>query len=384
MNLPVPVVGQEAGPEYALDINSCLSLLDAHDHSAGSGVPITPSGLNISSDLPLNNNNLTAARSLRLQTQAALLSLPVDLGCLYRSGVDLYYNDGSGNQVRITQSGGVAGSPGSISNLVAPASASYVSGSKTFVWQSDASTPANLDAASILLRNLVASSKALTLAPPNAMGADYSLVLPSLPVAQNIMTLDASGNMGAAWNVDNSTLEVASNSIRVKNLGITTAKLADASVTQIKKAAMPAVVYPSIAGAGEIAISPSTTNRTDTSPTVVLIVSVQITTTGRPVRIQLASDATGNSSYLSSTGAAFETYFYRDSVTEIYRSSVSCGSFNDLGPNVNVRNGAIPSSAFSTIDYSLPAGTYTYSFGVAATSGGTVSTLNAVLIAYEL
>jgi len=225
MNLVLPGVGVTAGPVYATDLNASLNIIDQHDHSAGNGVQITPNGININSDFSMNNNNLISAKSLRLYEQASVLSSGTDLGCLFRYGDDLYYNDGLGNHVRITQSGSIAGASGSISNLVSPASATFVSLSASVVFQSDTNTPAHLDGGSVLLRNLVANSKALTLSPPNSMASDYSLVLPSLPASQKIMTLDASGNMSAPYVVDNSTIEISSNTIRLKDAGITTAKL---------------------------------------------------------------------------------------------------------------------------------------------------------------
>lgn len=220
MNLPVPVVGQEPGPDYANDVNNSLNIVDGHNHSTGYGVQITPTGLDINADLPINNNNLTLVRTLRLMPQVSTPIGPLDLGALYETGVDLYYIDGAGNNVRITQGGSVAGAPGSISNLVSPASASYNAGSSTFVWQSAVSTPANMDFAAATLRNLVANSKGLTLQPPAAMASDYTLVLPPLPVSQKIMTLDASGNITAPYVVDNSTITISSNTIQVATNGI--------------------------------------------------------------------------------------------------------------------------------------------------------------------
>lgn len=234
MMLPVPGVGVTEGPQYASDINSCLTLIDAHNHSSGQGVQITPSGLDISSDLSFQNHNATLLRTARFSQQSGVLALASDLRCLYAVNDDLYYNDGAGNNVRITQSGAVAGTPGSIANLVSPASASYVSLDATFVWQSDANTPANMDMGGIILRNILANSKGLTITPPAAMGSDYSIILPALPASQKIMTLDASGNMTAPYVVDNSTIEVSSNTIQVKDLGITTAKLASSAVIMSK------------------------------------------------------------------------------------------------------------------------------------------------------
>lgn len=301
MNMPLPVVGVDPGPDYATDLVSCLTILDGHDHSAGNGVAISPDGLNINSDLSFNNSNLTQARSLRLYPQSVALSAPTDIGCLYEVGDDLYYNDGSGNHVRITQSGAVAGTPGSIANLVSPASATYVSGTSTFVWQSDVLTPANMDGASYIFRNLTASSFGLTLSPPNAMGANYALVLPSLPASQKFMTLDASGNMGAPWAVDNSTLEISSNTVQVKDLGISQAKLANNSVgtaqlidLNVTKAKLSASNNQSSADAGS--------GTTSTSFVDVPGMSVTITTTGRPVLIFVSGGSSGSPAYCGLSG----------------------------------------------------------------------------------
>src|SRR4051812_20022083 len=99
MSLPVPVVGVDPGPDWALNINVALTLLDQHDHSPGKGVSITPLGMNISSDLSFAQNNATMLRSARFASQSAALAGASDLGCLYEVGNELYYNDGLGNQV---------------------------------------------------------------------------------------------------------------------------------------------------------------------------------------------------------------------------------------------------------------------------------------------
>src|SRR6185437_5151905 len=103
MNLVIPTVGVDPGPDWASNINSSLTILDGHDHSSGKGVQITPSGINISSDLTMVQNNLTNVRSIRLFPQTSPLALPTDVGALYESGVDLYYNDANGNQIQITK-----------------------------------------------------------------------------------------------------------------------------------------------------------------------------------------------------------------------------------------------------------------------------------------
>lgn len=220
MLLPIPVVGTDPGPQYATDINSCLTLIDGHNHTPGYGVAIPTDGLNINSDLTFNNFNAVSIKSVRFQSQGSPLAGATDLGCVYESGVDLWYNDGNGNQIQITSGGALAGTPGSISGLVSPASASYVALSETFVWQSDALTPANMDFASAILRNLSASSKGLTLQPPAAMAADYSITLPTLPASQKIVTMDASGVMAAAWVPDGTSITVTANQLVVVPDGV--------------------------------------------------------------------------------------------------------------------------------------------------------------------
>lgn len=222
MNLPVPVPGEESGPQWSFDLNSCMTIIDGHNHSAGSGVQINPAGININSDLPFLNNNAVSLRSSRYQVQGSLLNLATDIGCLYVSGLDLYYNDISGNQVRITQSGGVAGSPGSISNLTSPASAAYVAGNETFVWQSDANTAANMDAGSYIFRNITANSNGITVSAPSSLASNYALTWPAaLPASQKFMTMDNSGNIAAPWTTDNTTIQIASNQLSVIVSGVT-------------------------------------------------------------------------------------------------------------------------------------------------------------------
>lgn len=199
MGLPVPVVGVESGPQFASDINSCMTLIDAHNHAPGSGIQIDPTGININANLEMNSNNLIGIRTLRLVSQSAPLALPTDLSCVYSVSGDLYFNDGLGNQVRLTQSGSIVGTAGSITGLVSPATASYVAANSTFVWQSGTNIPASLDAGSVIFRKISASSPGITVRPPTAIASDYEIVWPPLPGANSFMAIDSSGNMSAPY-----------------------------------------------------------------------------------------------------------------------------------------------------------------------------------------
>lgn len=241
MQLVIPGVGNEQGPDYALDVNSSLSIIDQHDHSIGKGLPITPSGLSINADLAMNNNNLTLTRTVRFNVQGSAPSNASDLGILYEMGVDLYYKDGAGNVVRITQGGAVTGASGTITGLPSgTASASFAAG--TFVFQAATLTAANIDGASFILRNSTASSFGLTLSPPSAMAFDTNITLPVVPASQKYLAIDASGMMTAlsSTTVAIYTLTGGTNS--------TNSDLAVGSVSLVAGNARPIKIYGVSAG----------------------------------------------------------------------------------------------------------------------------------------
>lgn len=360
MGLVIPLVGQEAGPQYAQDVNTSLFSIDAHDHTPGSGVQITPQGLNISSDLPLNSNNLGTVRSVQFVSQvAALPAISPDIENIYVSGVDLYYNDGNGNQIRMTSGGNVNSGAGSISGLVSPASASYSAGTKTFIWQSDASQAANMDMGAIILRKLTTSSPGITIAPSASLSSNYTITLPAvLPSVSNILTLDNSGNLGYLSSVGQG-LAITNSTISVPNQGITQAMHAPMAIS-------------AVAGAGDLAVSPSSGNFTTGVNAAIPNFSVTITTTGRPVRVGFMADGSGStqSSKISGTGSA--DYVITNGVTDILRTNL---------------NGipAIPASSVEYIDQTvngLP-GTYTYTASVIIGSGSATVAYSS-LFAYEI
>jgi len=197
MNLPVPVVGQEPGPDWANDINACLAAIDQHTHAVGQGIQVTPAGLNINADLAFNSQNATLIRSTRFAPQVSPLALASDVGCLYVSGADLYYNDVAGNQIRITQSGSVTGATGTITGLPSSppgAGASYSAGTFTFI--SAAATLATLSVGPISIGSTTASTKQVTVSAGPTQAANYSLVLPlSQGSVGSVPVNDGSGNL---------------------------------------------------------------------------------------------------------------------------------------------------------------------------------------------
>lgn len=198
MSLPIPGVGVTEGPQWATDVNSCLTIIDAHDHTAGSGLLITPLALNINADLSFGANNILNPRSVRLATNSTPISDPNDKRAVYSAGVDLYYNDGNGIQIQLTTGGVIAGVPGNIAGLVPPASAAYDDFGNTFVWKSDApaNVAASMDFGLAVLRNLVPNAPGLTLAPAVTMASDIAITFPAaLPAATAALLMDTSGNI---------------------------------------------------------------------------------------------------------------------------------------------------------------------------------------------
>lgn len=396
MNMPVPVAGETPGPNYADDEIACYNIIDAHDHTSGSGVLITPSALNINSDLPFGGNNQTNVKSTRYSAQSVALVGASDLDCVYVVGVDLYYNDGNGNNVRITQGGNVAGSTGSISGLSAPASASFNSGTATFIWQSAANIAANMDFRSAIFRNSGVSSFGLTLSAPT-LSANYGIVLPSLPVAARFLSIDAAGNIGSTWNVDNSTIENSSGTIQVKDNGITNAKMADNSVNTAElvalsvttaKIADSAVTTAKIADANVTAIKLAAQNfatsnssasytTNSTSYTDVTNLEVNLTITGtRPVFIGMMSDGSTAAGVQMSASAGVIGLF------------VDAGARGQL--NISAPSGSgveIPPTSFWTIVpiSALSASTINIKAKAKVASGAnTMSVTNCFLTAYEM
>lgn len=227
MSLILPTVGQEPGPNWALDLNSSLSLVDQHNHAPGSGVQISPAGMNINTDLPFNGNNAISLKSIRFSSQVSPLAGGSDIGCLYVSGANLYYNDTLGNQIQMTAGGAVNGTPGSIGNLVAPAAVNYVPANQTFVFQSNQTnnTPGTLDIGNVLIRNMVAGGNYIQIQPNAVLPANYSLTLPSgLPASTSVLLLDNVGNIATSGTATalsvttlNSTNVNASNNVSIKN-----------------------------------------------------------------------------------------------------------------------------------------------------------------------
>lgn len=193
MTLVLPIPSEEPGPGWAQEIFSALyTNVDQHNHSSSQGVQIQPSGINISSDLLFNNNNATTLRSVRLINNSVPLSGASDVGCIYESGGELWYNDSSSNQVQITKTGSVNATSSGISS--GTASASFSAG--TLVVLSNTSVPGPISSGAISIGNASAFPNTVTVQASSSLSASYSITLPlAAPASTSLVQMDSSGNL---------------------------------------------------------------------------------------------------------------------------------------------------------------------------------------------
>lgn len=355
MNLivPTPGIGGDPGPDYAYNQNQDLLILDSHNHSPGSGVQITPAGLNINTNLPFNGNSATSLYGAQFSnpTSSALLTF---LYTNSQSGggiTDLFYNDGAGNVIALTKAGAVNATIASLPGE------SYSGG--TFTWKQGAgsTTPANFDIGSVTIRpNTAATTNGVVLGPPSGIASQYNVQLPTLPGSTLFMTLDTSGNMSTASNIQ--PTQIAANSITRQQL-VAVGQQISGSCNTFNQLGPPS---------GTIDIDVNN-------------LSVTLTTTGRPVIVIL--NPLDNSYCLAGVGS---------NATATTNLAIKNGSGDIAGLFLNVNSivgASAPNSSWvsypqiTTID-TPAAGTITYTAYVTVGPHTFITLNNYNLIAYEL
>lgn len=201
MNITPPTPEVTQGPEWAQDINTILTTTIAeHNHqSPNGGVALTQDALNITDELSMNGNQLTNVDAIGLETLNAPAS---GSNRVYNDSGDLYYKDGNGTSVRITQNGGLAAASfGGISGLSGTDGTATFAGLSTFVWKKDATAYATMENGPVKLYsgNDAAPTSGIILESPDGLASDTTLILPyQLPADINFMLLSGSGEITAS------------------------------------------------------------------------------------------------------------------------------------------------------------------------------------------
>ncbi len=123
MSLLLPDATVTAGPEWAVELNNALTVVDGHDHTSGKGTKVPVSGLNINQDLSLDSYQLTNAKSVKLNNLTATLSGAGNEGKVHEVGGNLYFTNSGGTPVQITVGNGI------VPNVIVPANPLMPSGS---------------------------------------------------------------------------------------------------------------------------------------------------------------------------------------------------------------------------------------------------------------
>jgi len=348
MNLVLPTVSQTPGPQWASIINSDLTLIDQHDHTDNKGLPVPTAGLNINDELKFNNTtpNGVAATGLSYLGLLSPQSSPAPTRVFSDAAGDFYYRNAAGVDVQLTVGSSVAGTSGSIANLVSPASASYDIGAQAFIWRKDSNEGATMDSGPLRLRDGSAGSSAVTITPASGT-SNYTLTLPTAaPGSQSILTVASSGI--STFAIVNSTLTLTSSLLKVADLGIGTAQLASGSVT-----------IPKLGSAAYNSTALSTSNFSYlgiTAPTKITQLStvvLNVTSTTRPILVTLRSCGLGTLPY---KGSAVR---WSSSVTLFYRAVGPSGTV-DIGHCTPDSSSALPPGAFAYYFEPPAVGLYTF------------------------
>lgn len=333
MGLQIPSTGVTTGPEWMQAIVQSLNIIDAHNHSPGEGVLIGANGLGLTSDLSLSGFGLTAVSAVTFTPKVSTV-----LDTIYVNGVDLFYLDGNNNVVQITSGGVVNATASGISS--GTATASFVG--SVLVVNAAANTPANIQGASILIGNNIASSKYVTLSPPNALAANYQLFLPAaLPGSTLFLSLDSSGNIATQTN----------------------AALATALPSH-------SVAYSQLVPIGSQSSSSSGFFTYSGGITFTTALTTTFTGTGRPVMVALQADGSTSTTNAAVIGNSI-------GANNAFMRFTQAGSTKAIYP--------IPAAAAANYFIILPGSTapVTYTFDVNAPSG-TTSLNKSVLTVQEL
>jgi len=117
MNLTLPVPTVEIGPAWAIELITAFNSIDSHDHTNGKGKLIPSSALNINADLNFYSYTAMNLLSTKFVQQTTPLVGLSNVASLYVVNGNLYYTNGSGSSVQVTNGSFLAPAPGTVNSL---------------------------------------------------------------------------------------------------------------------------------------------------------------------------------------------------------------------------------------------------------------------------
>lgn len=205
MNLELPDVGQDIDAWGAI-LNADLSLVDAHDHTSGKGIPIRAAALDIDGDVAFGGNGLTTVGRVDFSEVAALAA---GAGVLFMSSSDheLYWRTSGGTNVKLTSGttinttlvGGIVGDYTSVGAEVA-----YDDSNDRYTFKQQSGTWARLASGDVRLYEFnTTESLFVGLAAPSALAASFTITMPlAAPGSKSLVHMDSSGVLTATNTLD--------------------------------------------------------------------------------------------------------------------------------------------------------------------------------------
>jgi hypothetical protein len=220
LSITIPAVGT-AFPTAAQNINDALAAIQTVLETQ-----IGPSSFNINADLELNDNSLLEAQSVQFTNKTAALSASQTCRVYVQSN-ELYFSDGAGNQVQVTDGGTVGGSIAGITGdypTDAGADVNFVASTNVYNFLQETNQYADVQVGSAVLYGTgAAAATAVTVSRPVSLPSSYTLLLPTaLPGSSSVMLLDAAGQVSSALTLPTLTgLLTLGAGLVVSTVGIT-------------------------------------------------------------------------------------------------------------------------------------------------------------------
>ena len=215
MALILPTPGERLGPTWASDLNSALTLIDSHDHSAGKGAQIGVDGITINGNFDLNKSgsnypilNSTYYNLTRITSQPIVNNTLYSYGASTGTDGELYFRDNAGNQVKIT-------SGGSLNIPVSTSAANVFAVKSTFITANyDIGTATGTDAQAVT--HLCNAGTAITITLPT--GGSSGVGLGRFYIVKDITGNAAVNNITVQVNGTSSdTIDDASTSVVINS-----------------------------------------------------------------------------------------------------------------------------------------------------------------------